>query len=777
MKKLISVLSVMLILFASVWAIIPAMAATLPVAPENGAEDVGLCAAHTFGEWSAETGADCTTHSYHTRICTVCQFVEVEKVSDKLGHQGTAYLFDEKSESHSFICVNCNETITEACTLVLETSAPQCATAVTNTYRCSVCNNTVTKTEAPTHNVATWAPVANSLQHEGLCAGCNQTVKADCVFTELTVTANCLEGGKRILQCECGRIIDENIGPMDHNVETWLHIEGTSIHAGHCTRCLASINNDCTVTNWAPNEIGADAAITHTGSCSVCNAPYTKDCVKGTFAGVAGTASHQTNCVDCSRIFTEFCTSDEKGLTSNNNGTHSANCAVCKAAFTKECTSGEFTHVENTKTHSTTCSECNGTYTEACEVATWTPSEKINAETGEVENGDLHKGNCAKCNAEYEEDCTVETYTIDVANKTCTGSCTACGDALTHESKLGAWKYDSVNNAHSVECDICDATASHTVTVAENGWKHVAAEGESCHEAACTVCTTVVLAACEFEDDATNLHKHTCKTCGYFYEDECTSFRKDSVNSTAATCTEKGYTYYNCSVCGKRVESKTLEHKALGHKLEAAADAEITSTDKDHTVTYKCKTCGITETKTEAHTFGKAEAGKDGKHTVKCTVCGKEVTENCKPEKMPAVEATCTKGGKTEGSKCSVCGAILKEQATTSAKGHDYKYHSTTATCSAAGKDIFKCVCGDTKEVAAAANGKHDWKETKRVAATASANGYVEYTCKHCTATYRETLVYSVNTGVGNAISSAAAIVLLSGVAFIGVKKLRKEED
>ncbi len=778
MKKLISVLTVMMILFASVWCMLPVMAAQLPVLPEN-TQDVGGCADHTFGEWSVPTDATCTVASYVTRTCKDCGFVEVEKYAEKLGHAPAAgYVFDEKNGTHSFTCLNCEEQFTQECTLVLDSTDYQCATIVKNTYHCEVCGNSLVKEEAPTHIVSEWTLVPNSVQHSGVCSGCGETVYANCEMVEKTITATCENDGQRILECVCGRTSAESVAALGHNVEAWLHIEGTEIHAGKCTRCLASPNYACTVTGYKADPVAeGSVSLTHTGSCSVCLAPYTKDCKEGTYVSVAGTASHQTNCLDCGRNFTNPCKPDASGLKSNNNGTHTATCAVCASAYTVACTPSAYTHVENTETHSTVCTECDGTYTEGCEVKTWTPSQKVNAETGEVENGDLHKGNCIKCSAEYEKDCTVETYTVDVANKTCSGTCTACGDTLTHESTLGEWLYDSEKNAHTVECTTCNATASHTVAVAENGWKHVDAQGESCHEAACTVCNTVVLAACEFEDDAENPHKHTCKVCAYAYEDECVNFVKDKVNSTAATCTENGYTYYNCKDCGKRNDAKTLVHQASGHKLVIDEEAEITSTDDSHTVTYICKNCNKTETKTEEHTFGKAKAEKGGKHTVECTVCGKTKTENCKPVKIPAVAADCTKSGLTEGSKCSVCGAILKEQTKTSALGHDYKYHSTTATCSKAGKDIFKCVCGETKEVTAAANGKHTWQESKRVAATASANGYIEYKCKDCTATYTEVLTYSVDTGLGNALAPVAAIVLLSGAAFVGVKKLRKDEE
>ncbi|MBR2414731.1 MAG: hypothetical protein IKB13_09540 [Clostridia bacterium] len=783
MKKLISVLTVMLIVFASVWCMMPVMAAEILVQPENGAQDVGGCLVHDFTDWSATpTTATCKIGSYLTRTCKVCGFVDLEKVAPANPHTPVAdgkYIFNEADATHTYTCAACNEVITEDCALVFVSSQEksECEIEIINTYKCAVCEGTVEKIEAPAHKVEKWTLVPGSVQHSGVCTGCGKTVYENCAFAVVSETGDCENGGLRTSVCKCGRTSDEII-PAGHNIEAWLHIEGTSIHVGKCTTCMRSLNNECVVETYSENPITAENPVrTHTGACKVCLASYTKECTPGTYAGVAGTASHQTNCVDCGRNYTGMCSPDANGYTSNNNGSHTATCAVCASAFTAACTPTEYTHVENTKTHSTVCTECDGTYTEACEVKLWTPSQQVNAETGVIENEDLHKGNCAKCNAEYEEDCTVESYTIDVANKTCTGTCTACGDTLTHESNLGVWLYDSEKNTHTVECAVCDATASHAVAVDENGWKHIADQNGNYHETACTVCSTEVLAACEFEADATNVHKHTCKVCKYFYEDECVNFAKDKENSTAATCTEDGHTYYICKDCGVRNESKTITHKAIGHNFVVDAETEITSTEDSHTVTYICKNCNATETKTEKHKFDKTEAGKNGKHTVKCTVCEKTKTENCTAEKIPAVAADCTNTGLTEGSKCKVCGAILKEQTKTSALGHDYKFVSTTATCSKAGKDIFKCVCGEKKELNAAANGKHTWQESKRVAATASANGYIEYKCKDCTATYTEVLTYSVNTGLANTLAPVAAVVLLSGAAFVGVKKLRKDEE
>ncbi len=67
----------------------------------------------------------------------------------------------------------------------------------------------------------------------------------------------------------------------------------------------------------------------------------------------------------------------------------------------------------------------------------------------------------------------------------------------------------------------------------------------------------------------------------------------------------------------------------------------------------------------------------DGKKLYTCTVCGKLKTESISAlghtETIDkAVEATCTKSGLTEGSHCSVCGEVLKEQKVVEALGHIY---------------------------------------------------------------------------------------------------------
>lgn len=141
-----------------------------------------------------------------------------------------------------------------------------------------------------------------------------------------------------------------------------------------------------------------------------------------------------------------------------------------------------------------------------------------------------------------------------------------------------------------------------------------------------------------------------------------------------ATCTEDGYTTYECNVCGSTWKD-TLP--AVGHTEVADAAVEAT-----------CETAGKTE----------------GSH---CTTCGKVLKAQ---ETIPAkdhtavtdagVKATCETAGKTEGSHCATCGKVLKAQTTIAATGHIWSAWKTTseATVFAAAKQQRSCtICKKTE--------------------------------------------------------------------------------
>ena len=121
----------------------------------------------------------------------------------------------------------------------------------------------------------------------------------------------------------------------------------------------------------------------------------------------------------------------------------------------------------------------------------------------------------------------------------------------------------------------------------------------------------------------------------------------------------------------------------------------------------------------------------------------------------PAVEATCTATGLTEGKHCSVCHAVIVAQEVVPMKEHTVvTVPGKAATCTEAGlTDGEKCsVCG--KELKAQETIKalgHSWDEGKvTTAPTYEKTGVKTYTCGICKATKTESIPQLVNSGSGS---------------------------
>lgn len=75
------------------------------------------------------------------------------------------------------------------------------------------------------------------------------------------------------------------------------------------------------------------------------------------------------------------------------------------------------------------------------------------------------------------------------------------------------------------------------------------------------------------------------------------------------------------------------------------------------------------------------EEQKDCKHTI---------------VSVPAVPATCTTAGFTEGKRCSKCGYVTERQMRISKTEHTYKLSVVKPTCSTGGYNLYKCSCGNS---------------------------------------------------------------------------------
>lgn len=137
--------------------------------------------------------------------------------------------------------------------------------------------------------------------------------------------------------------------------------------------------------------------------------------------------------------------------------------------------------------------------------------------------------------------------------------------------------------------------------------------------------------------------------------------------------------------------------------------------------TYTCTECGATKTETVA-----AKG-----HTV--------VTVNGTP-------ATCTSDGRTSGSKCSVCNAVLTAQETIAALGHSFGEWSVKkqASCTENGTESRTCAsCGITEDRAIPAKG-HSYISTE-IPATPESQGYTLHECKECGDSYRDNYTDYIN--------------------------------
>ena len=322
---------------------------------------------------------------------------------------------------------------------------------------------------------------------------------------------------------------------------------------------------------------------------------------------------------------------------------------------------------------------------------------------------------CSVCNKVLEEGGTLIPalgHAWDEGTTTKEATCTEAGERTYTCSRCEETKKETISATGHTE--VTDPAVEATCT--EPG----RTEGKHC-----SVCGMILVESQKISelghdwDDGTVTKEATCTEDGErtYVCSRCEETKKDSIPATghtevidqaaAATCTKPGYTQgSHCSVCNK-VLSKPTEIPALGHDWDDGTVTKEATCTEGGERTYVCGRCE--ETKTE-------KIPAKG-HT--------EVTD-------PAVEATCTEPGRTEGKRCSVCGTILVESQEISELGHDWDEGSVTkeATCTEDGEISYNCSrCEETKKETISATG-HTEVTDPAVEATCTEPGRTEG--KHC---------------------------------------------
>ncbi len=195
----------------------------------------------------------------------------------------------------------------------------------------------------------------------------------------------------------------------------------------------------------------------------------------------------------------------------------------------------------------------------------------------------------------------------------------------------------------------------------------------------------------------------------------------------AATCTEDGEETSVCATCGETV---TTVIPATGHSAVAVADKPATCTETGLSGRTVCSVCNQAVNEGTVlpmleHRVGvgavirAATCTTEGLMAFSCQDCGVQVSTETIPALGhavaidPAVAATCTTAGLTEGSHCTACNEVLTAQQTIPALGHDWDEGEVTkaATCSATGVRTHHCtrcnVAGE-QEIAIDPNA-HSW--------------------------------------------------------------------
>ena len=646
------------------------------------------------------------------------------------------------------------------------TTEPGCVTDGVKTYTCTICKETKTEVIPATGHT--------EVIDEAVEATCTTPGKTD---------------GKHCSVCHAVIVAQEVVPMKEHTAVTVPGKAATCTEAGltdgeKCSVCGKELKAQETIKALGHKEVvdpAVEATCTETGMtegkhCSVCNEILV--------AQTEVQAKGHTEVIDAA--IEPTCT-----LPGKTEGKHCSVCNEVIIAQTEVQAKGhtevideavEATCTKAGKTEGKHCSVCNAVLVAQTEVQakghSWNEGEITTSPT--CENAGVKTYTCTVCNATKAEaiDATGHTL-VDVAEQPAT--CTKAGHTA------------------GTKCSVCDAILSGMEEIPATGHTEVidAAKAPTCTETGltegkhCSVCNTVLVAQEEIPakghtevidpavaptctEPGKTEGKH-CSVCNEVIVAQSEAPAKGHTEvidaAVEATCTEPGKTEgKHCSVCNEITVAQEVI-PAKGHTEVIDAAVEATCTEPGKTEGKHCSVCGEVITAQKeipalGHSWGEwtvttpASCTATGEETRTCDRCAatekRELAKTGHREVVdPAVEATCTATGLTEGKHCSVCHAVIVAQEVVPMKEHTVvTVPGKAATCTEAGlTDGEKCsVCG--KELKAQETIKalgHSWDEGKvTTAPTYEKTGVKTYTCGICKATKTESIPQLVNSGSGS---------------------------
>lgn len=269
----------------------------------------------------------------------------------------------------------------------------------------------------------------------------------------------------------------------------------------------------------------------------------------------------------------------------------------------------------------------------------------------------------------------------------------------------------TVGYSAGMKCSECgEVTIAPTeIKALGHKWSKVYSSNEEEHWRVCT------RDGCGVEDtkEAHNYSDSKCTVCGHGCEDH--TERGEWTVVTESTCTEKGVEVRYCLSCGAVAEEREIDlaphvpdidaatctqdkvcvncntklEDALGHNesgdwesdgsvhWKTCARCSEKIKEETHIPSITTATCIKDRVCTTCNRILEAKKGHSykGDCGTKCVNCGleRESTGAHTEVTIPAVEATCTKDGKTEGKQCAVCGEITQAQTKILPLGHSYE--------------------------------------------------------------------------------------------------------